>query len=283
MTAQLLSGKLLAEQIERELTLIVRQKTEAGHRAPVLAVVLANDHPASQLYVQRKQEACQRIGIVSKYYDLSADCTEEKLLALINALNQDKHIDGILVQLPLPRSFNVEKIIASIDFHKDVDGFHPYHLGKLATGHPFLRPCTPYGIIRLLQNANITLEGLHAVIVGASTIVGRPLMLELLNQKCTVTICHSKTKHLNTHVREADLLISATGKHHLIETAWVKKGAIVIDVGIHHLPEGRVCGDLDFDALKEKASFITPVPGGVGPMTVAILMENTLRAGGFLT
>jgi len=283
MTAQLLSGKPLAAEIERELSQKVREKMSKGHRAPQLAVILTGDNPASAIYVQRKQEACQRIGIISTLHKIPADAPEHQLFTLIDTLNKDDKVDGILVQLPLPASFSSQKIIESIDPKKDVDGFHPYNIGRLATQHPALRPCTPYGIIRLLKHAGIVLTGLHAVIVGASNIVGRPMMLELLLEGVTVTLCHSKTKNLDTHVRDADLLISAIGKRHVIQSDWIKKNAIVVDIGIHRTEDNQIHGDLEFDTAKEKASFITPVPGGVGPMTVAILMENTLRAGGYLS
>jgi methylenetetrahydrofolate dehydrogenase (NADP+)/methenyltetrahydrofolate cyclohydrolase len=274
MTAQLLSGKLLAQQIEKEL----REKISQNQHSPRLDVILIGEHAPSQLYVRHKQEMCKRIGITSKTHHLSEDISEKELINIIDQLNKDKNINGILVQLPLPKHINKENIIENISPLKDVDGFHPYNFGKLAQGNPLLRPCTSYGIIRLLNNYHIKLKGLHTVIVGASNIVGRPMSLELLMADCTVTICHSKTVLLEKHVSEADLLISATGKHQVIPSEWIKKGAVVVDVGIHRNADGTVCGDLDFKSASQKASFITPVPGGVGPMTVAILMENTYKA-----
>lgn len=281
MTAHILSGKLLSIEIEQQLCTKVAAHVAAGHRAPQLAVILVGDHPASSVYVRHKQTMCQKIGIISKKYDLLESATEEEILNLITQLNHDSHTDGILVQMPLPSHIKKEKvmeIIEQIDPKKDVDGFHPYNLGRLAQGHPLLRPCTPYGIIMLLKYYNISLAGLDAVIVGASNIVGRPMALELLIAGATVTICHSKTNNIQHHIQQADLLISATGRQGIIHSEWIKKGAVVIDVGIHRLENNKLCGDLDFDSAVERASYITPVPGGVGPMTVAMLMENTYKA-----
>jgi methylenetetrahydrofolate dehydrogenase (NADP+)/methenyltetrahydrofolate cyclohydrolase len=282
MTAQILSGKHLAAEIEQALKAKIAVQTSLGHRAPKLAVVLVGENSASQIYVRRKQEMCQRIGIISTKHHLPEAVSEKELLDLIQQLNHDTHTDGILVQMPLPEHLqreNIkEKIIEQINPHKDVDGFHPYNLGRLAQGHPLLRPCTPYGIIRLLQHNNIAIKSLEAVVVGASTIVGRPLALELLLAGATVTICHSKTRNLKKHINSAELLISATGRRNLIPSNWIKKDSIIIDVGIHRLDDGTLCGDLDFESASQQASYITPVPGGVGPMTVAMLMENTYRA-----
>lgn len=278
MTAHILSGKLLSIEIEQQLRIKVATHIAAGHRAPQLAVILVGDHPASSVYVRHKQAMCQKIGIISKKYDLLESATEEEISNLITQLNHDSHTDGILVQMPLPQHIQKEKIIEKIDPKKDVDGFHPYNLGRLAQSHPLLRPCTPYGIIQLLHYYDISLTGLHAVIIGASNIVGRPMALELLLAGTTVTICHSKTNNIQHHIQQADLLISATGKQGIIHSEWIKKGAIVIDVGIHRLENNKLCGDLDFESAAERASYITPVPGGVGPMTVAMLMENTYKA-----
>jgi methylenetetrahydrofolate dehydrogenase (NADP+)/methenyltetrahydrofolate cyclohydrolase len=277
MTTQLLDGTAVAQQIMFTIKQSIQQQSANGKRAPGLAVILMGNDAASQIYVTRKREACQKIGIKSYAYDLPEDTSEEKLLQLINTLNHDNSIDGILVQLPLPKHITVDVIIENILPNKDVDGFHPYNLGRLAQRRPLLRPCTPYGIIYLLQHYQINLMGLHAVIVGASNIVGRPLALELLNAGATVTICHSKTQHLDQIINQADIFISAIGRRHIIQSEWIKAGAIIIDVGIHR-ENNKVVGDLDFASLKDKASWITPVPGGVGPMTVAMLMQNTYSA-----
>jgi methylenetetrahydrofolate dehydrogenase (NADP+)/methenyltetrahydrofolate cyclohydrolase len=282
MTTQILSGNRLSAEIAQILKTKVAAQTAQGRRPPQLAVVLVGEDPASRIYVRRKQEVSQQIGITSTKYHLPETADTHEVLDLIQTLNQDINTDGILVQMPLPahlQNENIkEKIIEHIHPRKDVDGFHPYNLGRLAQGYPLLRPCTPYGIIKLLQYYEISLKGLHAVVVGASTIVGRPLALELLLAGATVTICHSKTVDLKKHIQAASLLISATGRRNLIAGEWIKKDAIVVDVGIHRLDNGTLCGDMDFESAAEHASYITPVPGGVGPMTVAMLMENTWQA-----
>ncbi len=273
-TAQLLSGKDVAHHILENLS----HKVKSLPRPPVLAVILVGNNPASHLYVKNKKLKAEHVGIVSKDFLLDSTISETELLELIEKLNQDTEINGILVQLPLPVHINKDNIIEAISPKKDVDGFHPVHLGRLAQGKPSMRPCTPHGIIRLLNHANINLRGLHAVIVGASNIVGKPMALELLLAGSTVTVCNSKTKDLKFHINSADLVISATGVRNLILPDWIKQGAIVVDVGIHHLNNGDIVGDLDFDKIAPRASFITPVPGGVGPMTIAMLLENTVHA-----
>jgi methylenetetrahydrofolate dehydrogenase (NADP+)/methenyltetrahydrofolate cyclohydrolase len=278
MPAEWLSGKLLSDQIQDKLQKIIKTSTLQGHRAPKLTVILVGEDPASKIYVNHKIKACEKTGILSELTVLDKTVTENDLLSLIHQLNVDSQTDGILVQMPLPSHISKEKIIEAIDPAKDVDGFHPTNLGKLAQGHPFLRSCTPFGIIKLLNHYDINLKGIHAVILGASTIVGRPLLLELINAGSTVTICNSKTKDLAQHVKNADLLISATGKRGLVQSEWIKTQAVIVDVGIHRLENNQICGDLDSDNMLEKASFITPVPGGVGPMTVAVLLENTVFA-----
>lgn len=278
MTAQILNGKRIAE----ECLLEVKQKVEArqaqGQRVPTLAVILVGNNPASAVYVKNKHLACQKASIGSVAHTLPAETTEAELLALIENLNQDNQIDGILVQLPLPPQIDANKVIEAIHPLKDVDGFHPYNMGRLVTKNPVLRPCTPYGVMTLLSRTNIALAGKDAIIIGASNIVGRPMSLELLLAGCTVTICHSKTKNLPEKIKQADIVVVATGLPKMILGEWIKEGAIVIDVGINRLENGSLCGDVDFETAKEKASWITPVPGGVGPMTVATLLQNTLKA-----
>jgi methylenetetrahydrofolate dehydrogenase (NADP+)/methenyltetrahydrofolate cyclohydrolase len=277
MTAKIIDGKAIAARIQQEIAEKITQETDGGHRPPGLAVVLIGEDPASSVYVKNKRSACAKVGIRSFSYDLPSQTSQEELQNLINTLNADPAVDGILVQLPLPTHID-KNIILTIQPDKDVDGFTPGNLGMLAQRQPFLRPCTPYGIIKLLQTVGIELAGLDAVVVGASNIVGRPMALELLNARATTTICHSLTKNLAAHVGRADLLISAVGKRHLIQSDWIKPGAIVVDVGIHRQENGTLCGDIDFATAKERASWITPVPGGVGPMTITMLLENTFSA-----
>lgn len=278
MAAQLINGKLIAEQLLATLKQRIEQRLSEGKRAPALAVVLVGDSAASQIYVANKRRSCEQAGMRSLAYNLPADTSEDDLLKLVDELNQDANVDGILVQLPLPAQINAERVIERIDPLKDVDGFHPYNVGRLALRMPLLRPCTPRGVITMLQTLNIDLRGLNAVVVGASNIVGRPMSLELLLAGCTVTTCHRFTRNLNDLVARADLLVVAVGKPGFIPGEWVKPGAIVIDVGINRLESGKICGDVQFDSAFERAAWITPVPGGVGPMTVATLMENTLDA-----
>lgn len=278
MTAQNIDGKLISQTVRSEVAARVKARTEAGLRAPGLAVVLVGEDPASQVYVGSKRRACDEVGFVSKSYDLPATATEEELLELVDQLNEDSEVDGILVQLPLPAGIDSTKVLERIHPAKDVDGFHPYNVGRLAQRIPKLRSCTPKGIITLLERYNIELRGKHAVIVGASNIVGRPMTLELLLSGCTTTTCHRFTKDLESFVRQADVVVVAVGKPNFIPGNWIKKGAIVVDVGINRMEDGKLVGDVDYQGAKENASFITPVPGGVGPMTVASLIENTMIA-----
>ncbi|MCS0243694.1 bifunctional methylenetetrahydrofolate dehydrogenase/methenyltetrahydrofolate cyclohydrolase FolD [Vibrio alginolyticus] len=278
MTAQNIDGTLISQTVRSEVAARVKARVEAGLRAPGLAVVLVGEDPASQVYVGSKRRACEEVGFVSKSFDLPASSSEEELLALIDELNNDDEIDGILVQLPLPAGIDTTHVLERIHPEKDVDGFHPYNVGRLAQRIPKLRSCTPKGIITLLDRYNIELRGKHAVVVGASNIVGRPMTLELLLAGCTTTTCHRFTKDLESHVRQADVVVVAVGKPSFIPGEWIKKGAVVVDVGINRLDSGKLVGDVEYDKARESASFITPVPGGVGPMTVASLIENTMLA-----
>ncbi|HGM5491680.1 TPA: bifunctional methylenetetrahydrofolate dehydrogenase/methenyltetrahydrofolate cyclohydrolase FolD [Serratia fonticola] len=278
MAAKIIDGKTIAQQVRNEVAEQVKQRLAAGKRAPGLAVVLVGENPASQIYVASKRKACEEVGFISRSYDLPASTTEPELLALIEQLNADKEIDGILVQLPLPAGIDNVKVLERISPDKDVDGFHPYNVGRLCQRAPKLRPCTPRGIVTLLERYHIDTYGLNAVVVGASNIVGRPMSMELLLAGCTTTVTHRFTKNLRHHIENADLLIVAVGKPGFIPGDWIKPGAIVIDVGINRLESGKVVGDVDFEAASERATYITPVPGGVGPMTVATLIQNTLQA-----
>ncbi|HCG7130558.1 TPA: bifunctional methylenetetrahydrofolate dehydrogenase/methenyltetrahydrofolate cyclohydrolase FolD [Vibrio parahaemolyticus] len=278
MTAQNIDGTLISQTVRSEVAARVKARVAAGLRAPGLAVVLVGEDPASQVYVGSKRRACEEVGFVSKSFDLPASTSEEELLALIDELNNDNEIDGILVQLPLPAGIDTTHVLERIHPEKDVDGFHPYNVGRLAQRIPKLRSCTPKGIITLLDRYNIELRGKHAVVVGASNIVGRPMTLELLLAGCTTTTCHRFTKDLESHVRQADVVVVAVGKPNFIPGEWIKKGAVVVDVGINRLDSGKLVGDVEYDKALESASFITPVPGGVGPMTVASLIENTMLA-----
>lgn len=278
MTAQNIDGTLISQTVRSEVAARVKARVQAGLRAPGLAVVLVGEDPASQVYVGSKRRACEEVGFVSKSFDLPATASEESLLSLVEELNNDPQIDGILVQLPLPAGMDTTKVLESIHPEKDVDGFHPYNVGRLAQRIPKLRSCTPKGIITLLERYNIPLRGKHAVIVGASNIVGRPMTLELLLAGCTTTTCHRFTQDLEGHIRQADILVVAVGKPNFIPGAWIKEGAVVVDVGINRLDTGKLVGDVEYDVARTRASFITPVPGGVGPMTVASLIENTMMA-----
>lgn len=278
MSAKIIDGKTIAQQVRNEVAEQVKQRLAAGKRAPGLAVVLVGENPASQIYVASKRRACDEVGFLSRSYDLPAATSEAELLALIDQLNADAEIDGILVQLPLPAGIDNVKVLERIHPDKDVDGFHPYNVGRLCQRAPKLRPCTPRGIVTLLERYNIDTYGLNAVVVGASNIVGRPMSMELLLAGCTTTVTHRFTKNLRHHVENADLLVVAVGKPGFIPGDWIKPGAIVVDVGINRLESGKVVGDVDFDAASERAAYITPVPGGVGPMTVATLIQNTLKA-----
>lgn len=278
MSAQLIDGKATAEAIRDSIKQKVQERTNKGLRAPGLAVVLVGNDPASEVYVSHKRKDCEQVGIISKAYDLPASTSQQELLELIDTLNSDNSVDGILVQLPLPQGLKADEILERIDPTKDVDGFHPFNIGRLAQRMPLLRPCTPAGIVDLLDNTGIDIRGKHAVIVGASNIVGRPMGLELLLKGCTVTTCHRFTQDTANHVRQADIVVVAVGKPGIVKGEWIKDGAIVIDVGINRMPDGKLIGDVDFAAAAERASHITPVPGGVGPMTRAKLLENTLFA-----
>lgn len=278
MTAQNIDGKAIAQSIRTQLKDKVTARKEAGKRVPGLAVILVGSDPASQVYVGSKRKACEEVGFTSRSYDLDSSTSEDALLSLIDECNDDPNIDGILVQLPLPEHIEESKVIERIRPDKDVDGFHPYNVGRLAQRIPVLRSCTPMGIMTLIQSTGVDTFGLDAVVVGASNIVGRPMTLELLLAGCTTTTCHRFTRNLEEKVRQADLVIVAVGKPGFIPGDWIKPGAIVIDVGINRLESGQLVGDVQFDDAAERASFITPVPGGVGPMTIASLLENTLYA-----
>lgn len=278
MNAKVLNGKEVAAQIRSEVRLKINDLVNQGHRAPGLAVVLVGNDDASQVYVKNKRQACHDVGIKSFAYDLPSATNQSELLSLIDELNQKPEIDGILVQLPLPKHINANEILERIMPSKDVDGFHPYNLGRLAQRRPALRPCTPYGVMILLENYKLSAKKMDAVVVGASNIVGRPMCLELLLAGSTVTVCHKFSRDMEPYIQRADLLISATGKHGVIKSDWIKPGAIVIDVGFNHREDGSVVGDIDYETAVKRAGWITPVPGGVGPMTVATLLLNTLQA-----
>lgn len=278
MAAQLIDGKLISNIICTQVSERVKARKGSGLRAPGLAVILVGDDPASRVYVASKRRICEEVGFISKSYDLPSNASEHELLMLIDSLNADNEIDGILVQLPLPPQIDSTKVLEQIRPDKDVDGFHPYNVGRLCQRIPKLRPCTSKGIITLLEHYHIPILGKHAVVVGASNIVGRPMSMELLLAGCTITTCHRFTQDLKAHIKRADLLVVAVGKPNFIPGDWIKKGAVVIDVGINRLDNGKLVGDVEFDIAKENASYITPVPGGVGPMTVATLIENTFFA-----
>ena len=277
MVAQIIDGKKIASKLLEEVKKEIEKRTNQGERHPCLAVILIGNNPASHVYVKNKKLACEKVGIKSISYDFDTSITEKDLLTLINEINLNQNIDGVLIQSPLPEHIDDNKIINTINPKKDVDGFHPFNIGLLAIRQPKLRSCTPYGVIKMLKASKINLEGLDATIVGVSNNVGRPMALELLLEKCTVTSCHSKTKDLEGKVRQADLVVVAAGRQNLVRGEWIKKGAIVIDIGINRIND-KLVGDVEFDVASQKAAFITPVPGGVGPMTVATLMENTLTA-----
>ena len=278
MSAQIIDGKAIAAKVTDKVAIGVQARKDKGLRVPGLAVVLVGGDPASQIYVQSKRRTCEKVGFSSKAFDLPATTTQQDLLALIDQLNEDPSIDGILVQFPLPEGLDETSVVERIKPDKDVDGFHPYNVGRLAQRIPLLRSCTPRGMITMLESIDIDLHGKHAVVVGASNIVGRPMTLELLLAGCTTTTCHRFTKDLEYHVRQAEILVVARGKANFIPGDWIREGAIVLDVGINRLENGKITGDVEFEAAKEKAAWISPVPGGVGPMTVATLIENTLFA-----
>ena len=278
MTAQLIDGKKISQQRIEAVAQAVKARQEKGLHTPCLAVVLVGDDPASAVYVRNKKLACQKSGIESRSYELPSETTQDDLLKLVDELNGDPTVDGILVQLPLPAHIDSQAVLEHIEPHKDVDGFHPYNVGRLVVKMPLMRPCTPKGVMTLLEAYGIDPKGKKAVVVGASNIVGRPQALELLLSRATVTICHSATQNLADEVAAADILVVGVGIPNFVKGEWVKPGAVVIDVGINRLDDGSLCGDVEFDVAKERASMITPVPGGVGPMTIATLLENTVHA-----
>ncbi len=278
MVAQIIDGKALATKIKAEIAAEVSARKKQGFAQPCLAVILVGDNPASHIYVRNKRQACEEAGIKSIYHPLPSTVSENDLKELIQQLNNDPAVNGILLQLPLPEHINSDMLLELIDPHKDVDGFHPYNLGRLAQRRPALRPCTPYGIMMLLDSIKETYKNRHAVIVGASNIVGRPMALELLLAGSTITLCHRFTQDLSHFVKQADILVAAAGVPALIKGDWIKPGATVIDVGINRLADGSIIGDVEFAEASTKAAWITPVPGGVGPMTTATLLKNTLTA-----
>ena len=278
MTAQLIDGKAIAANLRQQIALRVTERRQQGLRTPGLAVILVGSDPASQVYVAHKRKDCEEVGFISRAYDLPSETSQQALTDLIDSLNEDASIDGILLQLPLPAHLDASPLLERIRPDKDVDGFHPYNIGRLAQRMPLLRPCTPKGIMTLLASTGADLYGLDAVVVGASNIVGRPMAMELLLGGCTVTVTHRFTKDLAAHVGRADIVVVAAGKPGLVKGEWIKPGAIVIDVGINRMEDGKLVGDVVYDTALPRAGWITPVPGGVGPMTRACLLENTLHA-----
>ena len=278
MGAQILDGKSLAADLRGQIRSLVDARIAEGRRPPGLVVILVGENPASQVYVRNKRKACEQVGFHSELMQLPGSTSQTELLTVIDDLNDRDDVDGILVQLPLPEQIDPETVTERILPTKDVDGFHPYNIGRLVLRLPVLRPCTPKGIMTMLAHTGIDLMGKDAVIIGQSNIVGRPMFLELLMARCTVTVCHSKTKDLADKVRAADIVVAAVGVPRFVKADWVKTGAVVIDVGINRVEDGSLCGDVDTEAVSEVAGWITPVPGGVGPMTVATLLENTLQA-----
>lgn len=278
MTYKSLDGKLIAEKEREQIQQVVAARIQSGKKRPGLAVILVGKNPASKVYVQKKRDACEEVGFISQAFDFPETVDSKTLLETIDKLNASPDIHGILVQLPLPAHIPKEEVLARISPAKDVDGFHAYNMGKLAQNEPGLRPCTPHGIMTLLSHTPLKLPGCQAIVIGASNIVGRPMALELLNHGATVTICNSKTVHLKEKILQADLVVVAIGKAHFVHGDWIKPGAVVIDVGMNRTAEGKLVGDVDFETAKLRASWITPVPGGVGPMTVVTLLKNTLQA-----
>jgi methylenetetrahydrofolate dehydrogenase (NADP+)/methenyltetrahydrofolate cyclohydrolase len=278
MSARILDGKAIADGLIQGIKHEIGERLAVGRRVPGLAVILLGADAASTIYVRNKRLACEKAGVLSISHDLPASTSQEALLALIDQLNNDPTVDGILVQAPLPAHIDDETVIERIRPDKDVDGFHPYNIGRLAVRKPTLRSCTPYGVMRLLEATGEALRGKNAVVVGASNHVGRPMALELLLAGCTVTICHSATRDLEQQVARADIVVAAVGRPEMVKGAWIKPGACVIDIGINRLDDGRLVGDVEFTEAKQRAGWITPVPGGVGPMTVATLLRNTLEA-----
>jgi len=278
MSANIIDGKAVAEELLNQLKQDIDLRSKEGVRNPSLAVILVGSNPASSIYVRNKRLACEKIGVKSIAYDLPNETSEKELIALIETLNNDLNIDGILVQAPLPAHIHNDVIFETISPHKDVDGFHPKNIGLLAIRQPQLRSCTPFGVMKLIEATKLPTRGLDAIVVGASNHVGRPMALELLLAGCTVTLCHRYTQHLQQKIELADIVVAAVGRPGMIKGSWIKPGAIVIDIGINRLEDGKIVGDVEFDIARTRAGFITPVPGGVGPMTVATLMENTLLA-----
>jgi methylenetetrahydrofolate dehydrogenase (NADP+)/methenyltetrahydrofolate cyclohydrolase len=278
MPANILDGKSVSDTLLQKLKSRVDTRIANGQRRPGLAVILIGDDPASAIYVRNKRKSCDTVGVHSVAWDWPSTTTQAQLLDLIDQLNADPAIDGILVQMPLPAHIDPETVVERISPHKDVDGFHPYNVGRLVLRIPVLRPCTPRGVMTLLKSTGESIKGKNAVVVGASNTVGRPMGLELLLAGCTVTTCHRFTRDLEDQVRRAELLVVAVGKPGLVKGEWIREGSIVVDVGINRLDNGKICGDVDFEVARQKAAWITPVPGGVGPMTVATLLENTLDA-----
>ncbi len=278
MSAQIIDGKRIAEEFRREVRVGTDALERSLGRRPGLAVVMVGDNAASAVYVRNKRRACAETGIVSAAHDLPASTSEAELLALIDRLNADAAIDGILVQLPLPSHVASVAVLERIDPAKDVDGFHPYNVGRLVQRMPIQRPCTPYGIMLMLEREGLEVRGKNAVIVGQSNIVGRPMALELLMKAATITVCHSQTRDLQRQVGEAEILVAAIGKPEFVPGAWIRPGSVVIDVGINRLPDGKLVGDVQYREAAKRAGWITPVPGGVGPMTIAALMKNTLES-----
>ena len=270
----LINGKELAKEIRLEL----KEKVEKENLSPMLAVILCGDDSASKVYVRNKSKACDEVGIKFKEYLLSNETKQEELLSLIDKLNNDQEVDGILLQSPIPKGLNIEEAFARISPEKDVDGFNPYNVGKLVIGEDSFIPCTPYGIMKMFEKYNIDLQGKKVVVIGRSNIVGKPMAQCLLSKNATVTICHSKTKDLTKELKEADVIVAAVGVRALVKANMVKDGVVVIDVGMNRNDDGKLCGDVDFDEVSKKASYITPVPGGVGPMTIAMLMNNVVKA-----
>ena len=278
MSAHILDGRAVATSIKQSIKHDVAQYTHNFGRAPGLAVILVGADPASRVYVANKIKACHEVGINSYNYELDAKLTQLELIAKIEELNNRNDIDGILVQLPLPKHINENAVITSIDPAKDVDGFHQYNFGKLAQGNPNLRPCTPFGVIQLLEHYRISVAGKNAVVVGASNIVGRPMAFELLQKKATVSVCHRATTNLAHYVSHADIVVVATGNYNAVKAEWLKKHQVIVDVGIHRGADGLLHGDVDFNKAKDRVAWITPVPGGVGPMTIMMLLMNTIKS-----
>ena len=278
MAARIIDGKSIAQDVRTEVRKAIDGMVGRGLRRPGLAVVMVGDNPASQVYVRNKRRACEDCGIVSVAHDLPQSTSEMELLAKVDELNADDAVDGILVQLPLPDHIRESSVVERIDPRKDVDGFHPYNVGRLAERNPLIRPCTPYGVVRMLDHIGVSVKGKHCVVVGASNIVGRPMSLELLLMGATTTVTHRFTRDLESPVRMAEVRVVAAGKPGLVPGEWVREGAVVVDIGINRREDGSLCGDVQFESAAQRAAWITPVPGGVGPMTVAMLMKNTLEA-----